>query len=68
MNFNTKTKNIILYDKETISNNSNVIKNDETLNKVHEKKYNPKFLQEMNEIKKEKPIRISSYNDLFDDE
>lgn len=30
--------------------------------------YNPEFIEEMNEIKKEKPVAFSSYEDLFDDE
>jgi hypothetical protein len=30
--------------------------------------YNPDFVKEMNEIKKEKPITVAKYGDLFDDE
>lgn len=30
--------------------------------------YNPEFVEEMNEIKKEKPITVAKYGDLFDDE
>ncbi len=30
--------------------------------------YNPEFVKEMNEIKKEKPITVAKYEDLFDDE
>ena len=29
--------------------------------------YDSKFIEEMNEIKKEKPISITKYEDLFDD-
>ena len=31
-------------------------------------KYNPEFIEEMNEIKKEEPITVAKYEDLFDDE
>ena len=31
-------------------------------------KYNSDFIKEMNEIKKEKPIHVEEYEDLFDDE
>ena len=30
--------------------------------------YNPEFVEEMNEIKKEEPIAVAKYEDLFDDE
>ena len=30
--------------------------------------YNPEFVEEMNEIKNEKPITVAKYGDLFDDE
>lgn len=30
--------------------------------------YNPDFVKEMNEIKKEKPVPMNKYEDLFDDE
>ena len=33
-----------------------------------EKEYKEDFVKEMNEIKKEKPINIGKYEDLFDDE
>lgn len=29
--------------------------------------YNPEFVEEMNEIKKEKPITVAKYEDLFDE-
>ena len=34
----------------------------------YEMEYNQEFVEEMNEIKKEKPIPFAEYNDLFDDE
>ena len=33
-----------------------------------ELRYNSEFIEEMNEIKNEKPVTFSSYGDLFDDE
>ena len=33
-----------------------------------EVKYNPEFIREMDEIRKEKSISLSSYEELFDDE
>lgn len=33
---------------------------------MSEEKYNPDFIEEMNEIKKEKPIPIKKREDLFD--
>ncbi len=69
MSFNPKLQNSILYEEEAIPNNFGIIKAREALNNVHnEEDYNPKFIKEMVEIREEKPIRISSYDDLFDDE
>ncbi len=34
----------------------------------HEKEYNPEFIEEMKDIKKQKPIRISKYDDLYEDD
>ncbi len=30
--------------------------------------YNPKFVEEMNEIKKEEPITVAKFEDLFNEE
>jgi hypothetical protein len=35
---------------------------------TEEKDYKEDFVKEMNEIKKEKPITIEKYEDLFDDD
>lgn len=69
MSFNPKLKNSILYEENHTPNNFGIIKVRKALNKVHnEKDYNPEFIKEMVDIKEEKPIRISNYDDLFDDE
>jgi hypothetical protein len=42
---------------------------DEIFNNLEEDdNYNPNFVKEMNEIKKEKTINIEKYRDLFDNE
>lgn len=70
MSFNPKLQNSILYEENSIPNDFGTIKAREALNNVHngEKEYKPEFIKEMVEISEEKPIRISSYDDLFDDE
>lgn len=70
MSFNPKLQNSILYEDDTIPNDFGTIKAREALEKVHngEKEYKPEFLEEMAEIREEKPIRVSGYADLFDDE
>jgi len=70
MSFNPKLQNSILYEETPIPNNFGTIKAREALNNVQnrEKEYKPEFIKEMAEIKEEKSIRISSYEDLFDDE
>ena len=67
MSFNPKLKNSILYEEEVLPNNFGILKAREAL-KNSQEEYNQKFIEEMNEIKKEKPIAFSSYEDLFDDE
>lgn len=70
MSFNPKLQNSILYEETPIPNNFGTIKAREALNNVQnrEKEYKPEFIKEMAEIKEERSIRISSYEDLFDDE
>lgn len=70
MSFNPKLQNSILYEEDTLPNNYGVIKAREALDKVHngEKEYKPEFIKEMAEIREEKPVRVSGYDDLFDDE
>ncbi len=34
----------------------------------HKKRYKPEFIEEMENIKKQKPIRISKYKDLYEED
>ena len=70
MDFSCKLKNSVLYEEQSLPANYGILKAREALEKVHngEKEYKPEFLEEMAEIRGEKPIRVSGYADLFDDE
>ncbi len=70
MSFNPKLQNSILYEEGTLPKDFGTIKAREALEKVHngEKEYKPEFIKEMAEIREEKPVRVSGYDDLFDDE
>jgi hypothetical protein len=68
-------KSVAAEPVESLPSNHTEIETQEAINDIFDKldesddvAYNPKFVKEMNEIKKEKPITVAKYEDLFDDE
>ena len=64
---------IAIYLIEKIKSNHGEIEAKKDVNEIfnnleEDGNYNPDFVKEMNEIKKEKSINIEKYRDLFDDE
>ena len=63
---------VIFYPIENILFNYGKIEAQKTINEIFDNlddvDYNPEFIEEMNEIKKEKPIAVVKCEDLFNGE
>ncbi len=63
---------VIFYPIENIPFNYGKIEAQKTINEIFDNlddvNYNPEFIEEMNEIKKENPITVVKCTDLFNEE